>query len=138
VRLAFQTALTVGAGVLSVLVVDLAYTVHRERGVIELEMRDGHERLLTFAGRQVSRVIAEEAFEAAKGRTTGCSSGPLVFSLFRFDEPAVAKDHAITTTRRLADAAGRPVGVLSVWEVTAREESFLEGSMCRSRPTALS
>jgi two-component system NtrC family sensor kinase len=131
-KLAFQVAVVVGVGAFAVLAVDLAWTVRRERAVIEAEMRDDHQRLLgVFAGR-VERALASGGLDAAREVLPAASASKVQLSVVPSGIPFDTTAHLVSR-RPLAD--GRHELVVS--EPTEAEEQFLEDSLLQRGLTVL-
>jgi signal transduction histidine kinase len=131
-KLAFQVAAVVGVGALAVLGVDLAWTVHRERGVIEAEMRDDHLRLLAVLAPQVEAALREGGLEAGRKALPQVTGSSVWLTV----EPATGASSLegwLVTRRTLGDSGY----ALVASESTAAEEAFLVGSLTQRALTAL-
>lgn len=133
-KLAFQTAAAVGAGVLVVLWVDLSLTMGREREVIEAEMRSNHDRLLDLVERVVAPVLEAEGLSAAQAAVPTLRPGPLTLSLVG---AALDDRDGWLTTRRPLHVRGAHVADLVASEALVLEEAFLEGSVWQRGLTVL-
>jgi two-component system, NtrC family, sensor kinase len=131
-KLAFQVAVVVGVGAFAVLAVDLAWTVHRERAVIEAEMREDHQRLLGLFAGGVERTLAAGGLDAARAVLPAVSGSTVHLSVVPLGSPFDTSAHLVSR-RRLADGRHE----LVVTEPTEAEEQFLEGSLLQRGLTVL-
>ncbi|MDP3237447.1 MAG: ATP-binding protein [Myxococcales bacterium] len=133
-KLAFQTAAAVGAGVFAVLCVDLSLTVGREREVIEAEMRANHAWLLDVVERAVAPVLEAEGLAAAQATVPVLTPGALRLGLV---SPGLDDRDGWLTTRRALHVRGAHVADLVASEALVLEEAFLEGSVWQRALTLL-
>lgn len=122
-RLAFRTAAVVGCGALLVLGADLAWTVAREREVLEQEKHEDHLRLLAVVARQVGPLIEAGELDRAHQALHAMRDDALSLALVAPGAAADAETHLVTRWPLSAELE------LVATEANARERGFLRGSM---------
>ncbi|MDX2009280.1 MAG: ATP-binding protein [Myxococcaceae bacterium] len=131
-KLAFQLATVVGLGAFAVLAVDFAFTVHRERAVIEAEMRADHERLLGLIAPQVEVALVNAGVDGARAAVPRVPD-PSVWLSVEPRREATRLEGWLVSRRPLGSSGFDLVAA----ESTVSEEAFLTGSLVQRGLTSL-